>query len=272
MRIHLSRAVLSLAVLLVSAPAAHAVDGQVLINQARAMSGGVTPGDAPGFPVTISEPGSYRLSSNLVVPNNATTAIEIAASNVTLDLNGFAILGPANGTNDTCGITAVGSGIATAPGLTGRSNITVRNGAVQGVGCVGILLAGSAHLVEYVHVQDVFAGGISLFPTGQNSGLSAGSIVQHSTVERAAFTGITVVTGVARHNVVANNGSSGITVFVGTIAYNVVSANGIGLSGASTASFIGNVLRGNGENVLIDTVINMGQNLCDTAPCPNARF
>ncbi len=56
---------------------ARAVDGVILIDQSKAMAGNITPGDAPGFPVTISQPGSYRLSSNLDVskfgPN--TTAI-----------------------------------------------------------------------------------------------------------------------------------------------------------------------------------------------------
>src|ERR1700704_150875 len=72
----------------------YAVDGVVLIDQNRALAGNVTPGDAPGFPVTISQPGSYRLSGNLTVPDINTTAIEITAENVTLDLNGFSIVGP----------------------------------------------------------------------------------------------------------------------------------------------------------------------------------
>src|SRR6185436_8638324 len=44
---------------------AFAVDGTILIDQNRALAGNVTPGDAPGFPVTISQPGSYKLSGNL---------------------------------------------------------------------------------------------------------------------------------------------------------------------------------------------------------------
>src|SRR5947199_6672479 len=71
-----------------------AVDGVVLIDQNRALAGGVTPGDAPGFPVTISLAGSYRLSGNLTVPNANTTAISITSDNVTIDLNGFSIIGP----------------------------------------------------------------------------------------------------------------------------------------------------------------------------------
>ena len=46
-RINLSVAFLTLAVLLATTSATHAVDGQVLINQARAMAGGVTSGDTP---------------------------------------------------------------------------------------------------------------------------------------------------------------------------------------------------------------------------------
>src|SRR5690242_21281609 len=72
----------------------HAVDGVVLINQNTALAGNVTPGDTPGFPVTIAAPGSYKLSGNLTVPDANTTAIQITADNVTIDLNGFSIIGP----------------------------------------------------------------------------------------------------------------------------------------------------------------------------------
>ncbi len=35
------------------------------------MAGAVTPGDTPGFPVTISLPASYRLAGNLTLPAGA---------------------------------------------------------------------------------------------------------------------------------------------------------------------------------------------------------
>src|SRR5438128_1949460 len=69
----------------------YAVDGVILIDQNRALAGNLTPGDGPGFPVTISQPGSYGLSSNLTVPLG-NHGIEITADGVTLDLNGFGIL------------------------------------------------------------------------------------------------------------------------------------------------------------------------------------
>jgi hypothetical protein len=46
--------------------------------------------DQPGFPVQIFAPGSYKLTSNLVVPAGV-SGVEIYSSGVTLDLNGFEI-------------------------------------------------------------------------------------------------------------------------------------------------------------------------------------
>ena len=81
-------------VTLMSFASANIAGAAVTITQAKAKQGAVTPGDAPGFPVTISKPGSYILASNLTVPDGNTTAIVIAADHVTLDLGGYAILGP----------------------------------------------------------------------------------------------------------------------------------------------------------------------------------
>ena len=53
---------------LASPAPALAVDGVIEINQARALAGGVTPGDTAGFPVSLNDSGSYRLTSDLVPP------------------------------------------------------------------------------------------------------------------------------------------------------------------------------------------------------------
>jgi hypothetical protein len=60
-----------------------AVDGVVLINQSAVMAAG-------GFPYTISNPGSYKLSGNLTPPPDKVT-IQIITNNVVLDLNGFTV-------------------------------------------------------------------------------------------------------------------------------------------------------------------------------------
>lgn len=105
------------ALILLPAPV-FAVDGVVLINQSTITSAG-------GFPYTISQPGSYKLAGNLVVPAN-TNAILIAANNVTLDLAGFSITTspPAFIPPFTYGITSSGGVVSSA--------VTIKDGAIRG--------------------------------------------------------------------------------------------------------------------------------------------
>ena len=256
---------LGLAALLTAAPVALAVDGQKLIDMAKVAAGGLTPGDTPGFPVTISQPGSYKLSGNLTVPNPNTTAIEIAASHVTLDLNGFAILGPTDcsGGLNPCANAGFGNGIVT-PGV--QFNITLRNGTIQGMGNSGIFLKGDSHLVEYMHVRSNGGNGIVIDPSAD----PGSSIAQHNTAQRNASYGIFLHRGSVSHNV-ADVNNIGIQVLVGTASYNVVTRNVLlGISLATGASYFGNTLNGNGTHVVGGK--NLGQNLCGTTVCPGAQF
>lgn len=60
----------------------YAVDGQIKIAQ--------TPSTT--FPIVIDKPGSYVLTSNIVVSPSSLYGIEITANDVTLDLNGHAVI------------------------------------------------------------------------------------------------------------------------------------------------------------------------------------
>ena len=127
---------------------AHAGDGVIEINQAKALAGGVNPGDTEGFPVTISESGSYRLTGNLTVPDENTTAIEVTAGDVTIDLNGFAIEGPTEctGPNSPSPVTScspTGSGIGIdGIGSLPQPSTSVINGTVRGMGDMGVRTTG----------------------------------------------------------------------------------------------------------------------------------
>jgi hypothetical protein len=69
----------SLAFLLAAAVASRALasDGVLEINHSCATAaGGCFPGDTAGYPVQITQPGSYRLTSNLAVPAS-TNGIEV---------------------------------------------------------------------------------------------------------------------------------------------------------------------------------------------------
>ena len=71
----LVRATIVLSLSLIAAASTLAAEGVILINQAAALTGGITGGDAVGFPVTLSTGGSFRLAGNLRVPDENTTAI-----------------------------------------------------------------------------------------------------------------------------------------------------------------------------------------------------
>ena len=78
-----------------------AVDGVLEINQACAVSAGCFVGDSGGFPVTISSPGSYRLTSNLITraPGDG---IDVTTEQVEIDLNGFTIGCDGGAAGGTC--------------------------------------------------------------------------------------------------------------------------------------------------------------------------
>jgi hypothetical protein len=228
--------------------AAFAVDGIVLISQTNALLGNVTPGDAPGFPVTISQPGSYRLSSNLTVPDANTTAIQVTGDNVTIDLNGFSILGPVVCVGEpvtSCSPNGPGAGIVTFS----RMFVTVMNGTVRGMGA-GIFFQGPAH-VE--HVKAIGNGSFGIIATDtavvtsstaiQNGG--DGIVVQGSSIVTGSYAsgnlgnGISVQ-GVASGNVALQNGRVGI-IGTGTLSGNEVIANqGFGMSVPCPSSIVGN--------------------------------
>ena len=89
-------------------------------------------------PITITNPGSYYLVTNLFTSGSGIT---IAADNVTLDLSGFVI---------------AGNGISTGPGvgLSGtRSNIRISNGTVRDFDGYGVDTSNAANVsVENVRV------------------------------------------------------------------------------------------------------------------------
>ena len=243
----------------------YAVDGQVLINQSTL--------NAAGGTYTITAAGSYKLSGNLIAKNQDTDVIAIATDHVTIDLNGFAILGIADCSGGfPCNGRGLGSGINIRSGP--FFNITIRNGTIQGMGGVGISLNSDSVLVEYMHVRSNAFGGIFIGRASPQSSV----IVQHNNVQLNGNDGIQVDSGNVSDNVVSQNGTNGIEVSnaaglpTGTVARNVVTSNlGFGLKLFGSVNYIGNSLSGNlAGNV--SGGFNQGQNLCGGAACPGAVF
>lgn len=243
--------------------ATHAAgDGAVYINQHRALKGGVTAGDVAGFPVTISESGSYRLSGNLVVPDLNTTAIQIAADFVTLDLNGFSIVGPGvcsvTGQITTC--PSHGSGIGILAGSDQAPfprGVRILNGSIRGMGLTGLQLSGLGSSVEKVTVDSNAGGGMSVegaviqsAATNNGSFGMIAAVVRDSIVMQNAGDGILFGTngGVATGNISSFNGGFGIAVQLGTATGNTLFLNqAAGISAMCPSSVVGNTIVTNGH-------------------------
>ncbi len=132
-----------------------ATNGVFAINDVCAALG-CFPGDAAGYPVTITNSGSYQLTGTIVSTSTSVNVIEINANNVTLDLNGFSIIGPrgCSGFNDTLSCSDVGM---TADGITtsavDRFNLVVKNGIVKGFD-LGIRLQGRNLTVNNITAEE----------------------------------------------------------------------------------------------------------------------
>jgi hypothetical protein len=266
---------------------AHAVDGVILIDQARALAGNVTPGDGPGFPVTISQPGSYRLAGNLTGGG-----IDVRARDVSIDLNGFTIV-------------ASGSiGISNTSG----NNLVVKNGTIRGAS-LGIL----AHLgntrIENIFVTQSGGGNPAIILD------ESGNMILNSNISENPGDAISIFGGdcVIKDTVITLNTGRGIVLGTNpnppgtpgggcTITGNTISGNAVGIEAGfiqeikdgslilgntlrhntglglnlnasfpSSVGYSSNVLTGNNggnQNPQVAGGIPMGSNVCGTALCP----
>jgi hypothetical protein len=217
--------------LVVATGSALAQNGVVQINQASVAATAANRSTG-GFPYQITQPGSYQLTGNLVVPANV-DGIDIQSNNVTLDLNGFTISG---------GVTCPGSVCTAAPNgiVSSFANVTVRNGSVVGF-FNGVFLGGLnnlGNLVEDIHAS----GNINL--------------------------GIAVANGVVRRNT-ANLNGAGINVASSTVTENVANFNSnVGLVTTLGGVFGSNTFQGNGHGPVTNSgSVSQNNNACNGTLC-----
>ncbi len=223
--------------LLVLAASAGAVDGTIEINQAKVLAAGP-------FPYLIGGSGSYRLTGNLVVPSGVDGLI-VSANYVTIDLNGFSIIGDGGA---VYGISA--SVVGT----------TVENGTITGFSQAGVYV-GDDSIVKSVHVDSNTAGyGIDAGNNAVIEGCTANSNSRgiNCRLSRCSIIG----------NTLNNNSAAGVNV-VGSgslILHNIIGgdAGGIFASDATTA-YGENVFNGNTSNVSGGT--SMKNNVCTGVIC-----
>jgi hypothetical protein len=229
-------AALVASVALAAAPIARAADGVLEINQACAATGCFA-GDAADFPVTITASGSYRLTSNLVVPAATTTAISAGATDVTIDLGGFSIRGPnvCSGGEPVTSCSAAGSGA----GIAIAERAQIFGGSITGMG-TGIATAHDARLRDLVVSHSVGTG----IDTGRGTVVHATSIVDNGGIGVRANTGggDVEVSGCT----IRGNGAQGIVVSDGLAIGNRISRNALaGIAAGGTFAIAHNQIDGN---------------------------
>ena len=243
-----------------------ALAGQVLLTHAKALNGGI-PGDAPGYPITISKSGSYKLDGNLKPPAGK-HGIKVTARDVTIDFAGFTL----HGNN------------AAKTGIWGTKNsLTVKNGTISSFTEDGILGSGDFWMIDTMRivvneVSGVFAeGGSWTIANSQIVGngltgmdaFSAGPIlIRNNIVSGNGETGIRANTAHIEGNMVADNGGIGISTFNGTVLGNTVVGNAYyGLSGGA-GGFGNNTLSGNnGAGDEVFGGVPLHPNVCDGVAC-----
>jgi hypothetical protein len=156
----------------------------------------------------ISQPGSYYRTGNLS-QSGSSSAISVTAQNVTLDLNGFAVIG--NGT---------GSMI---PGINVTANhFVIRNGSLRGWSGTALFANGESMRVENIISHDntgsgMYAGKNALVQGCQlrnntASGMSAGdnSVVRHCNAVGNGYKSILLGANCLVESCVTSGGFSGI--------------------------------------------------------------
>ncbi len=243
----------------VFAATAHA---EVLINQSKAQAG-LGNGDAAGFPITITQPGSYRLTGNLLVPVG-TPGIQIAAPGVVLDLGGHEINGQLPCSTSTICVKPDGvpyaHGIAADNTSADATAPTIRNGTVTRFPGNGIYLSLSGGTVENMNLLANGLDGITV----NNSTGRASATLRHIRVMANRRDGCSLENALLDNSSCDFNGRYGILAsnarvqnsFARKNNYAGLQASGIVISGGS--QYQDNVL---GQIGNIGNVKSLGGNL-----------
>ncbi|MHC4698638.1 MAG: MopE-related protein [Planctomycetota bacterium] len=212
------------------------------------------------LPYTISQPGSYVLTSELI-GSSGQGGIIIEADDVTLDLNGFTLLGVAG---SLVGIHVTGS----------HDNIVVINGMVRGWGDDGIdVTSATGGRVNGITSNANGAVGIGVGPsnvvlncTAESNGaqgfLSTGS-AQFADCAAVSNTGTGIETGagsLVRNSRAIQNSGHGILASDGSVVKGCIASSndnaGIGVTGSGNR-IQGNHVTGNERGIDVDGTDNI---------------
>ena len=171
------------------------------------------------LPYIVTAPGFYYLGGDLT---STGTGITVNADNVTIELMGFSLVGPATGSY--VGIL-----------LDGRNNVEVRNGTVRGFPGDGIVATLAGHNFRIISIRMEYNGSRGIHVVGSNHLVHNCNSYHNGTGISLSGNGFMVT-----NNVVGSNTSDGIycTGSGHSLIGNVVTDNGgygFAISGACTS-------------------------------------
>ena len=170
------------------------------------------------LPYTINQSGSYVLKSSLTGVANQ-NGVTVNASNVTIDLQGFELIGVAN---SLAGISASNAFV----------NVSVHDGTVRGWGGAGVSLAGSGSQIKNMRVNSNGGAGIS---TSADSSVLDSIASTNGGVEILVGAGSTLENCTADGNGTAGNG---IEIGTGTILRGCLARNNGGTEIYASGNFV----------------------------------
>lgn len=218
------------------------------------------------LPFSITNSGSYQLMTNIVATGTV-SGISIKANDVSLDLNGFALIG--NGTGTGSGIIVPAS----------QKRITIRNGTISRWPASGIDAANAAAcIIENVNVRSCGNDGIAVghsstirscmavsnSPTGSGSGFNLArgcTIMRCIAIANGASSGFgfnltdecTAIANIAMGSYVGIHAGNGSIVRCCTVANNVLT----GIETFDNCQIIGNVCFQNNGDFLSSSDIEL---------------
>ena len=263
---------LSAACGILAALPAIAADGQIVITDAKAQAGNVTPGDSSGYPVTLTLRGSYILGSNLN-PGAGKDGIVAAAPDIAIDLNGFTMSGGASG-----------GGVSTNArrGIWGQADrLTVKNGTIGAFTEAGIYALSRPFLI--VENMRIINGNFGINSSGgfariHNStiasnrgyGIACGDFCEIQESIAAGNLQAGVYCALSCHvegNIISKNNSDGIFIKTGTVLGNTIFSNGdFGIQATGTVGFGNNTIVGNVSGPIFGgAFVTLHPNACSPA-------
>lgn len=257
------------------------------INQLCAEQSGCFAGDSPGYPVTITNPGSYMLTGSIDISSltgaQIVTVIEILSSEVSLDLNGQAIIGPVVCTDvpvTSCSPSGgAGDGIRVQNTL---QEVSIHDGLVRGMGRIGVYCVWGCRIERITATHNgnhgfrtVNASAIlktNIARTNGGSGFSVQGHIEANLAEGNAGYGFQISGG--RGSLVVNNNGIQNAIdgfFCGNCSFqgnrSVFNAM-LGVTYSGHCASGGNHFYNNAGGDETGSCGSIGVNICSTSVCP----